>query len=91
VEFGVWGSEFGVRGALRAVSDALIITADAELKSIPALCEYPRARRRARARKAIKPHLVLDGRMDCEKTGGPTKQVERRGRTKSGPIVPYAL
>jgi hypothetical protein len=41
-----------------------------------------------RARKAIKPYLVLDGEMDCEKTGGPTKQVERRGRTKSGPIDP---
>ena len=39
----------------------------------------------------IKPYLVLDGGIDCEKTGGPTKQVERRGRTKSGPIDPYAL
>ena len=29
--------------------------------------------------------------MDCEKTGGPTKQVERRGRTKSGPIDPDAF
>jgi len=28
--------------------------------------------------------------MDCEKTGSPTKQVERRGRAKSGPIDPYA-
>jgi hypothetical protein len=36
----------------------------------------PLHRRRARARKAIKPYLVLDGGMDCEKTGGPTKQVE---------------
>ena len=43
-----------------------------------------------RARKAIKPYLVLDGGIDCEKTGGPTKQVERRGRAKSGPIDPYA-
>jgi len=39
----------------------------------------------------IKPYLVLDGGIDCEKTGGPAKQVERRGRTKSGPIDPYAL
>ena len=42
------------------------------------------------ARKAIKPYLVLDGGIDCEKTGGPTKQVERRGRAKSGPIDLYA-
>jgi hypothetical protein len=46
---------------------------------------------RARARKTIKPYLVLDGGIDCEKSGGPTKQVERRGRTTSGPIDPYAL
>src|SRR6516162_876980 len=31
-----------------------------------------------RARKAIKPYLVLDGGMDCEKTGGPNDA----GRTK---------
>ena len=37
---------------------------------------------------AIKPYLVLDGGIDCEKTGGPAKQVERRGRTKSGPMIP---
>jgi hypothetical protein len=36
----------------------------------------------------LSPGLVLDGGIDCEKTGGPTKQVERRGRTKSGPIDP---
>ena len=35
----------------------------------------------------IKPYLVLDGGMDCEKTGGPTKQVQRRGRTKSDRAV----
>src|SRR6516164_2336939 len=49
----------------------------------PRLRRTRRARRRARARMAIKPYLVLDGRIDCEKTGGPTKQVERRARTKS--------
>ena len=38
--------------------------------------------------KLSKPYLVLDGGIDCEKTDGPTKQVERRGRTKSGPIEP---
>jgi hypothetical protein len=36
----------------------------------------------------LSPGLVLDGGIDCEKTGGPTKQVERRGRTKSGPLDP---
>ena len=41
--------------------------------------------------KLSKPYLVLDGGIDCEKTDGPTKQVERRGRTKSAPIDPYAL
>ena len=40
--------------------------------------------------KSYQTVLVLDGGIDCEKTGGPTKQVERRGRTKSGPIDPYA-
>jgi hypothetical protein len=29
--------------------------------------------------KLSSPILVLDGGMDCEKTGDPTKQVERRG------------
>jgi len=48
------------------------------------------ARSRACARKAIKPYLVLDGGIDCEKTGGPAKQIERRRRTKSGPIDPSA-
>jgi hypothetical protein len=43
---------------------------------------------RPRPRKAIKPYLVLDGGIDCEKTGGPTKQVERRGAPNPVPLIP---
>jgi hypothetical protein len=35
---------------------------------------------------AIKPYFGWW--VDFEKTGGPTKQVERRGHTKSGPLIP---
>jgi hypothetical protein len=35
-----------------------------------------RVRRRARAGKAIKRYLLLDGGIDCEKTGRRTKQLE---------------
>jgi len=44
--------------------------------------------RARRPRKAIKPYLVLDGGIDCEKTGGPTKQVERRGAPNPVPLIP---
>jgi hypothetical protein len=105
--FGVRRSEFGVRRALRAVLDALIITvvscedfprvAFASLRgfsesSFAFLINRARARRRARARKAIKPHFSLGWWDGLRKDRRPDEaQVERRGRTKSGPIVPYAL
>jgi hypothetical protein len=50
--------------------------------------DYRAAREAAPEENWIQPYLVLDGGMDCEKTGVPTKQVERRGAPNPVPWIP---